>query len=544
MKPSTPEAIAETLLAGQRPDAQPWQIAAASEIIRQRVARGEREATEIRRAMRALNEMLLFAYTQPIGDAWMSVRGFDAEIAKRLAQALIELSALDAATSLLHRSLSEASTARASEEVERFEYEGLLGRVAKQQFVASGDRDALAIAIDQYYAQYTRPERPFWHGINAVALMARADREGLPNRAAESYEGLAREILTSVVRLYPRNKDPWAAATASEAALALDECELAELWLYRFLNNPGLTPFHVNSYSRNLQEIWQGSAVGAGSSCADRLTGIIAGHLARHEGRWSVSTKDVTRTARELRDASADLEKNFSGAGGFSVDTLRRMLSACASIGCVINATFERLGTGFLVQGSAISEAYGDGPVFVTNAHVISDEVPNAIPVQRARVTFELEGEAAGAQKPYEVAELLFTSPPGQLSVASDQTLDVTVVRLKDLPPGSRGLPLARNLPLVDPGARAYVVGHPRGSGLQISLHDSTLLDIDDTECLLHYRTPTDPGSSGSPVFNSQWETIAVHHSGSAKAPRLRGSGFYEANEGIALCAVRRELVR
>jgi V8-like Glu-specific endopeptidase len=224
------------------------------------------------------------------------------------------------------------------------------------------------------------------------------------------------------------------------------------------------------------------------------------------------------------------------------VDTLRRMLSACTSIGCVINTTFERLGTGFLLQGSAIKDAYGDAPVFVTNAHVISDEVPNAIPLQKARVTFEIESEAAGTQKGYEVAELLFTSPPGQLSVASADTLDVTVVRLKDLPAGSTGLPIARTLPLVDPSAKAYVVGHPRGSGLQVSLHDSTLLDIDDTECLVHYRTPTDPGSSGSPVFNSQWETIAVHHSGSTKAPRLRGLGSYEANEGIALCAVRRKL--
>jgi V8-like Glu-specific endopeptidase len=62
---------------------------------------------------------------------------------------------------------------------------------------------------------------------------------------------------------------------------------------------------------------------------------------------------------------------------------------------------------------------------------------------------------------------------------------------------------------------------------------------VDDSESLLHYRTPTDPGSSGSPVFNSEWEVIALHHSGSSKTPRLHGGGFYEANEGIALSAIR-----
>jgi V8-like Glu-specific endopeptidase len=77
---------------------------------------------------------------------------------------------------------------------------------------------------------------------------------------------------------------------------------------------------------------------------------------------------------------------------------------------------------------------------------------------------------------------------------------------------------------------------------LQISLHDSVLLDIDNDERLVHYRTPTDPGSSGSPVFNALWEVMALHHGGSASTPRLRGEGTYEANEGISLSAIRRAL--
>ncbi len=33
----------------------------------------------------------------------------------------------------------------------------------------------------------------------------------------------------------------------------------------------------------------------------------------------------------------------------------------------------------------------------------------------------------------------------------------------------------------------------------------------------VHYRTDTSPGSSGSPVFNDQWEIVALHHSGIPK---------------------------
>ncbi|MGC4086186.1 MAG: serine protease, partial [Vicinamibacterales bacterium] len=76
-----------------------------------------------------------------------------------------------------------------------------------------------------------------------------------------------------------------------------------------------------------------------------------------------------------------------------------------------------------------------------------------------------------------------------------------------------------------------YIIGYPKGGRLQIWLHDSTLLDVDDTERLVHYRTPTEPGSSGSPVFNSEWEVIALHHSGSSQTRRLHGNGTYEANE-------------
>jgi V8-like Glu-specific endopeptidase len=160
------------------------------------------------------------------------------------------------------------------------------------------------------------------------------------------------------------------------------------------------------------------------------------------------------------------------------------------------------------------------------------------------RVNFEVESALLSDPKFYKATEVLFTSDPGDFGVRrpDDGNLDVTVVRLAGVGESFKGLNAARELPLIDPKTKAFVVGHPRGSGLQISLHDSVLLDIDDEERLLHYRTPTDPGNSGSPVFNRNWEVIAVHHGGSAAMPRLRGEGSYEANEGVALSAVRRKL--
>ena len=128
-------------------------------------------------------------------------------------------------------------------------------------------------------------------------------------------------------------------------------------------------------------------------------------------------------------------------------------------------------------------------------------------------------------------------------------TNEATITRLEQLDgPGGdvrqrfEAFSVAPNVPLVRARTKAFVIGHPLGSGLQISLHDSLLLDIDDDKRLIHYRTPTDPGSSGSPVFNANWQVIGLHHAGSSTAPRLHGTGTYEANEAISLLAIRRWL--
>ena len=84
---------------------------------------------------------------------------------------------------------------------------------------------------------------------------------------------------------------------------------------------------------------------------------------------------------------------------------------------------------------------------------------------------------------------------------------------------------------------RAYVIGHPRGlEQPQFSLQDNHILGYDETR--MHYRSPTEGGSSGSPVFDKQWNLIALHHAGSLEMRRLDGVGVYAANEGILVSAI------
>jgi endonuclease I len=61
-------------------------------------------------------------------------------------------------------------------------------------------------------------------------------------------------------------------------------------------------------------------------------------------------------------------------------------------------------------------------------------------------------------------------------------------------------------------GEYASIIQHPNGQPKQLALRENQVIDLLDN--FLHYRTDTAPGSSGSAVFNDQWEVVALHHSG------------------------------
>lgn len=547
MNPQTVEALSSQLKRGEYGDPPLQLLAEAAQRIADELAVPSARTTqqEIRSAMQVLNRHRHFDLTRLIGQAWHDTRGCDARVQKHLAQALIELGAFDAADGLLDEAIQQATGSANLEFVaEAPEYQGLRGRVRKQKFVQGGDVNLLRAATDAYLQQYIATGA-LWHGVNVIALRLREDRHGLPARGGDSVPQLARAVLEKARDAGRRNaRDPWSLAIACEACLALQDtepaagwCDQSELWLYRFLAHPAADPFAIESYYRQLREVWNGNPLGT-DSCVDRLAGIIERHVARTQRRWSVDP----RSAMDLAKHPEELEKNFSGEKAFTVGDLRNMLALCPSIGCVIDASGVRMGTGFLMAGSAFGLQFD--LVFVTNAHVISDTVPRSLRPEEARITFETESVSAGAPRAHIIDRVLFTSEPEEVGrvLEKPEKLDVTIVSLKTLPADVKGLARATNIPLPAPTTKAFLVGHPRAGPLQFSVHDSLLLDVCRYERIMHYRTPTEAGSSGSPVFNSKWEVVALHHAGSQKARRLNGPGEYQANEGITLRAIRRAM--
>lgn len=59
------------------------------------------------------------------------------------------------------------------------------------------------------------------------------------------------------------------------------------------------------------------------------------------------------------------------------------------------------------------------------------------------------------------------------------------------------------------------IIHHPLGDYKQLSIRENKFVGIDDNK--LYYETDTAQGSSGSAVFNDQWQVVGLHHKSIAK---------------------------
>ena len=164
--------------------------------------------------------------------------------------------------------------------------------------------------------------------------------------------------------------------------------------------------------------------------------------------------------------------------------------------------------------------------MFLTNAHVISEDpqeqsgTPRSLAPDDAVVVFQA-GPDAG--KTFEIDRLIYSSRRNEL--------DCTIATLAQPTSFNSQTRISKSLPRLSEGKsrRVFVIGHPKGGGLSFSLHDNLLLDHQSPK--IHYRAPTEGGSSGSPVFNSTWNLIGIHHLGGESVKKLNNqSGFYAAN--------------
>lgn len=429
---------------------------------------------------------------------------------------------------------------------ENAEAKGLKGRAYKQLYVnaiaptVERNQKWLDEAAKAYYGPYSAaPELFAWHGINVVAVALRSVRDNVPLTTPDIPlpANLARKILKRIDdKNASDNADHWDCGTAIEANLALGQSKEALTWAQRYVKDQKAHPFEFSSTLRQLEEVWK---MPSASKAEDRkneeaiLSLLRATILKRRSGSVEKKPEDLRSELTELK--STNLEKVFGQDGYVSLDWYRRGLARCAAVARIGREATRGVGTGFLLLGTKLHPTLGDEPYILTNSHVVSPdpEVSIAMRPEDAVITFEGLPGAEGST--WKVKKLIFNSPI--------EKLDATLLQLDRPVADVEPYAIAPALPNRQSQQRIYVVGHPLGGGVSFSLQDNLMLDWDQR--VVHYRTSTEPGSSGSPVFDDQWRLIALHHAGGANMRKLNGqSGTYEANEGINILAINEEIKR
>jgi hypothetical protein len=473
---------------------------------------------DAREVMKRLQLRRRFAEMRSVGDIFLRSGLDDPQIRRRYVQALIDEGELLAARTFIEALLRDLKP----EDAEWGEAKGLLGRIYKQEYVESPrlHRAALNQAIRQYAEAHEKD--PVWHGINRIALLARAKRDGLIVEDKSDEQLLARELLGLLKRALdrPDGVQEWERATLVEIHVALRDYDAAVVWAERYLQSENLEAFSIGSLRRQLEEVWQ---LNKDSAPGARLLPLLDGELLHKGGELTLGSQDI------IRGLEADFGGGFRGYGWY-----RDGLERAKSVARIETRVGDGVGTGFLLDAGFFYPERAGTPVLLTNSHVISED---------GRYPLSLAPEGAVAffsvlSLRYRLGAVLDSSAP--------QDLDFSIVELDGAEGGCPCCPTEPPAVSFDPKVerRLYVIGHPAASGdLKFSLHDSAWLDANEQH--LHYRTATDKGSSGSPVFDEvNWAVAGLHHRGKQRMPKLHAPGeFYEANEAVRLTAIQ-EYVR
>lgn len=165
------------------------------------------------------------------------------------------------------------------------------------------------------------------------------------------------------------------------------------------------------------------------------------------------------------------------------------------------------MGTGFLVAPGLL----------MTNNHVL----PTPQSARGGVVQFNYQCGVDGNM----MTPVAFALDPDTFYLTSKPTeLDFTLVAVHETADGGEKLGgfgfhrLSATTDEVLAGESVTIIQHPGGDPKQVALRENFVLSLPNVaDRYLYYQTDTTPGSSGSPVFNDDWEVVALHHSGYAK---------------------------
>ena len=222
---------------------------------------------------------------------------------------------------------------------------------------------------------------------------------------------------------------------------------------------------------------------------------------------------------------------------------------------CRIEIDGRAAGTGFLVGADAV----------MTNYHVLRSVLVGTTAAAKVNCRFDYKVLADGSRvegisvglavdwnldsSPNSAAELTATpdTPP-----PTPEELDYALVRLArrlgDEPVTPKGgveaprrgwLPISAGSPVFVAKMPLMIAQHPDGKPLKLAVDTESVIAVNAAGNRVRYATNTEAGSSGSPVFDFDWNLVALHHLGD---PAYDHPPTY--NQGVPIDRIRTRLMK
>ncbi|MCJ8323581.1 MAG: DNA/RNA non-specific endonuclease [Rhizobiales bacterium] len=265
---------------------------------------------------------------------------------------------------------------------------------------------------------------------------------------------------------------------------------------------------------------------GLSTLCEDRDSRILAS-LTRNSG---MDSQTALAYLTSLNDRVATPESMYGNDDFVPVSFMQQGLNVSRSTGRIIDRFGTALGSSFLCSHRLL----------ITNHHVIAS--PSAAKAHLVEFNYEIDFD--GAARPTSVFEL---APEDFFFTDKTTGLDVTIVALGKRVRGAQEIEefgwcgLSASSLKHAKGDYVSIIQHPKGRYKQVVLRENRIAGRH--ELVLHYITDTQVGSSGSAVYNSKWEVVALHHWGGTKIWKGDKSySFNTVNEGIRISAILAKL--
>lgn len=475
-------------------------------------------------------------------------------VSKLYGQALI-----DSGLPGLGRDVLTAALSRTSEGHPEFvDILGVLGRaykdictinLARKQILEA--TQAARAAFEAYNSAFCTDKSNTYHGINVAAISAYCDAERIDLGMGVDASKIAKSIVGQIE--LTSEKTAWDIATLAEAHIPLEQWDKVEEYLTEYISDKHVNAFMIGGTLRQFRDVWGIGSKGKNGRNIQKI--LEAAYCQTSQFRSEEDSNVLHVTVKHARDVAETpdievqhLEKVLGDTGTLTFDWYKTGMKRAMSVASVTDESGRRQGTAFAIDNKKLGLPDPEPGTMnlMTNFHVLNSKGTGAVLPEDAHVRFE-----AISNDKYKTGEILFED------TYMHGGLDATVFKVKCELEGVEPIPIElRDLRVPLEGDRVYIIGYPMGGDLQFSLQDNHLIDHECAETCtppkpdrrrLHYFAPTEPGNSGSPVFDKNWKCVALHHAGKKLDPpddaglkMLNGQeGRHSANEGIWVGSIK-----